>query len=335
MKELQLHRTYLRRPIKSIAILMVVVLLVETMTWSLAYPVKMGMVERAGGFLQYFGFSLRSLLLPEIFTLYILLTLLSEFHVVFKIKSIEASWPAIGRYELRLLPVILLAFFVFNPVTQTVRFLLERFPNYSFSNYWHTYIANTFTFATYFKYLIPVLLIGYAATNLSLFSDYLRRRQEDENREKAAGTITPQVQLSPPEPAPALSRTYTGHLKGRNAHGELDFPVTDVYFFTVEERYYYAELSKGRYLISKTLNDLETELDPFHFFRIKRDYIVNRRSVLNYAYWENGKYIVRLDTPDRHEIVVPRARMQEFREWLQGSQRSTSADESTGSLVFA
>ena len=75
-------------------------------------------------------------------------------------------------------------------------------------------------------------------------------------------------------------------------------------------------------MVSKTLNELETELDPTQFFRIKRDYIVNRQAVLHYSYWENGKYIVSLNTPDQHEIIVPRVRMHEFREWLQGRDAS-------------
>ena len=89
-----------------------------------------------------------------------------------------------------------------------------------------------------------------------------------------------------------------------------------------------AELAKGRYLIGKTLNELENELDQTQFFRIKRDYIVNRQAILNYAYWENGKYIVRLNTPEGHDIIVPRARMHECREWLQNDQRPYANNDS-------
>lgn len=80
------------------------------------------------------------------------------------------------------------------------------------------------------------------------------------------------------------------------------------------------------------MNDLEAELDPTQFFRIKRDYIVNRQAVLNYAYWENGKYIVRLNTSDQYNIVVPRARMHEFREWLQGRYVDTPEHVNTALL---
>ncbi|MBC8152170.1 MAG: LytTR family transcriptional regulator, partial [Bacteroidetes bacterium] len=88
-------------------------------------------------------------------------------------------------------------------------------------------------------------------------------------------------------------------------------------YFTVEDRFYYVVHPKGRYQISKTLNDLETELDPAHFFRANRGAILNRRTVQSYAYWERGKYIVRLNkTCQQVEIALPRARLQEFRDWL-------------------
>nr|WP_245564888.1 hypothetical protein [Spirosoma panaciterrae] len=38
---------------------------------------------------------------------------------------------------------------------------------------------------------------------------------------------------------------------------------------------------------------------------------------MSYAHWENGKYIVRLNTPISQDIVIPSTRMQELREWLQ------------------
>ncbi|UFH56229.1 LytTR family DNA-binding domain-containing protein [Spirosoma sp. KNUC1025] len=198
---------------------------------------------------------------------------------------------------------------------------MEQFPAYTFAVYWKYYLSGTFSKAMYFRYLMPVFILGYLIINISLVSDYLRQRQEAQDiaEAEAAQTMQKALALSATfTPKPTTPSPYLGYLKGKNASGELDFPVNDVYYFTIEDRFYYAESIKGRHLVSKTLNELETELDPTQFFRIKRDYIVNRQAVLNYAYWENGKYIVRLNTPDQYNIVVPRARMHEFREWLQG-----------------
>ncbi|MFD2936039.1 LytTR family DNA-binding domain-containing protein [Spirosoma flavum] len=337
MKEIRLTRGFLSKPLNSVLILLSITVLIEAVSWSIGYDIKSYKMQRAGGFLHYTGLLFRSMVIPELFTITITIGLVNQFHKWLTITAVQNNWRSIGRYQLRFLPVLLVAFGLFNPATQTVRFLLDQFPNYSLKNYWEGYIIHTFTWSTYFKYLFPVLLIGYIAINVSLLSDYLKQRREAQEAAEAEAAKAAQDALALSAtflPKPITPSPYLSYLKGKNQLGELDFPVNDVYYFTIEERFYYAELAKGRYLISKTLNELETELDPTQFFRIKRDYIVNRQAVLNYAYWENGKYIVRLNTPEGHDIIVPRARMHEFREWLQNNQRPyTNTDSLAQSLT--
>ncbi|GAB3784905.1 hypothetical protein GCM10028818_45610 [Spirosoma horti] len=331
MKEIRLTRGFLRKPVNSVIILFGIIVLIEAISWSIGYDIKANKVERAGGYFHYIGLFLRVFLIPELFTLFITISLVNRFHKWFKMESVENTWKEIGRYELRFLPVLAIAFWLFDPVTQTIRFLLEQYPTYSFSSYWKAYLVDTYTWNVYFKYFFPVLLIGYTALNISLLQDFLQQRREAQETAEAEAAKAAQEALALSAtflPKPILPSPFLSYLKGKNLLGELDFPVNDVYYFTIEERFYYAELAKGRYMISKTLNELEAELDPTQFFRIKRDYIVNRQAVLNYAYWENGKYIVRVNTPEGHDIIVPRARMQEFREWLQSGQGPFATSDS-------
>lgn len=337
MKAIYLTRTYLKKPLHSIGILLCVTLIMESLAWTVAYQLKLEVLVRNGGLWNYISLILRGFILPELCTAVILTALLNQQHIYFKVNSVGLTLRDIGRYELAFLPVILVSFFVFNPATQTIRFLLSLPPHYTFYTYWNSYILGTFTVSFYFRYLIAVIIIGYTLINISLVSDYIKQRREAqaeiENQAVMAIQAAQAAMASQTTPVSSPNPAYLSHLKGKNAHGELDFPVEEVYFFTIEDRYYYAQLAKGQYLVGKTLNELETDLDPTLFFRIKRDYIVNRQAILNYAYWENGKYIVRLNTPDRHEIVVPRARMQEFREWLQANQRPYA--DTSDSFVLA
>lgn len=322
MKEIRITRAFLKKPYSSAIILLGIVVLIEAVGWSIGYSLKVNMVQKAGGALAYLGILFRGLYIPELFTLLIVIALINQYHTFLKLDRVENSWHAISRYELRFFPVLALSFWLFDPFTQTARYLLENAPDYNWAEYWQNYILATLTWSTYFKYLIPVLLIGYITLNISLLQDYLKQRREAQEIAEAEAAKAAQKALALSavfSPKPVTPSPYLMYLRGKDAVGELDFPVNDVYFFTVEDRFYYAELAKGRYLVSKTLNDLEAELDPTQFFRIKRDYIVNRQAVLNYAYWENGKYIVRLNTPTAYDIIVPRARMHEFREWLQNA----------------
>ncbi|MBD2756244.1 LytTR family DNA-binding domain-containing protein [Spirosoma validum] len=337
MKEIRLTREFLRRPVNSLIILLSIYLFIEAVSWSIGFQIKLTDLNQQGGLLNYASYVIRAMLIPEFCTLFIIIFLINRWHEWFKIEVVTYNWRSIGRYELRFLPVLVFAFWLFDPITQTIRFLLEKFPNYSLDVYKKEYIFGTLTWSMYFIYFLPVLLIGYIALNISLLSDYLKQRREAQELAEAEAARASQEALAlyatfTPKPAPTTPSPYLTYLKGKNALGELDFPVNDAYYFTIEDRFYYAELVKGRYLVSKTLNELEAELDPTQFFRIKRDYIVNRQAVLNYAYWENGKYIVRLNTPDQYNIVVPRARMQEFREWLQGRYIDTPEHANTALL---
>jgi hypothetical protein len=278
---------------------------------------------------------IRSMVIPEVCTVLILLSLLNQQHKYFRFDTIAINPKAIFHYQLKLLPVVLLAFFIFNPITETVRFALEKFPDYSFQNYLDSFLIGTFSGEIYVRYLIPILLIAYLSVNISLLSDYLLERQRVQQEAELESALMAQTidQLSSTQPVTPVQTDQKLYLRGKNAHGEITFLSTDAYFFTVEERSYYAELPRGRYLVTKTLNELETELDVTQFFRIKRDYIVNKEAVLNYAYWENGKYIVRLNTPDNHEVIVPRARMHEFKEWLQGNVPPRADTDSTADTL--
>jgi two-component system, LytTR family, response regulator len=321
MNEITLERSFLRRPRNSVGILIFVFLIFEGISWSAATSQKLLIAERSGGAWPYIYQSLFTMLLPELVTMFVLIKLINVTHEIRRIHTIPVSLPGVVKYQFALLPTLLLAFFVFNPLTQTVRFLAEAFPNYQFSNWWHSYIAGTFRPRIYFVYLIPSLLIGYLAINYSLLMDYLaqRARAQEAVKAEAAELAKKLAQQQQAMPAAKPIPTYLTHLRGRNDQGELLLAFRECAYIEIDGKYYYAiHPGKGRYLVAKSLNELEAELDPYQFFRIKRDCIVNRDFVIDYAYWEKGKYILRLNTPCHHELTMPKARMQEFRSWLRG-----------------
>lgn len=324
MKEIRITCAFLKNPFNSIFILLGIYSLIEILSWTFIFNLKLAKAEKAGGTLKYTVMVIQTMIIPEVCTVSIVTFLILQAHKWFRLNTINNSSKAIASYELHFLPVIALSFFFFNPITQTVRYFLEGGPDYSWKEYWEEFIVYTYSWKIYFQYLTPILLIGYIALNISLLKDYLSQRREAQDTANAEGYQKALAHLAVESPKSTASSPYLNYLKGRNATGELVFPVDDVYYFTIENRFYYAELAKGRYLIGKTLNELETELNPTQFLRIKRDYIINRESILSYAHWENGKYSIRLNTPIPYTISVPRARMQELREWLQVRDASKS-----------
>lgn len=326
MKEIILRRTFLGKPFKSFAILLAVALMMECFSWLFAYTQKVAIVSKLGGLFHYTAKLITSILLPETCTLLIVVSLINLYHNIFKIRIVKFSAGGILSYQARLLPVLLISFFLFNPVTQSVRYLLEQFPIYSFHDYTATYLVGTYTVRMYILYLIPVLFIGYASINASLMTDFVSQQQ---SKKRAAKVETP-VQVDNLSAVPSVS--FLTQLKAKNTQGETILAVQDCYWFETEERYYYAIHPTGRYAITKTMNELEAELNPEFFFRTKRNVIINLSFVSGYSYWENGKYIVRLQTPANDEIDMPRARLQEFKNRL---SRFSIAETELGSYKSA
>lgn len=73
---------------------------------------------------------------------------------------------------------------------------------------------------------------------------------------------------------------------------------------------------KQTYLLDKNLEDMEFELDPDVFYRINRQFIINREAILNIQNYFNNKLLVNLSPPSRERAVVSKAKAAEFKQWL-------------------
>jgi len=92
--------------------------------------------------------------------------------------------------------------------------------------------------------------------------------------------------------------------------------VDQVTHFVSEDRYVYACTERGRFLVTGSLSDLETRLDPAHFLRIHRSTIVNLRSIDQVSRWFAGRILVRLRNRERTELPVSRDKVRQLREAL-------------------
>ena len=73
------------------------------------------------------------------------------------------------------------------------------------------------------------------------------------------------------------------------------------------------------YFMDLSLDRIVRELNPKHFYRANRQYIVAHDAIESMSVWFGGKLTVSLyvDTPE--QIIVSRARNKEFKEWYQGT----------------
>ena len=84
-------------------------------------------------------------------------------------------------------------------------------------------------------------------------------------------------------------------------------------------------LAKGTFLLDEngksydidySLEQLETILDPNQFFRISRQYIVNINAIKDIIAYSGRRYKLKVINSSDEDILVSRAKVNEFRVWL-------------------
>ncbi len=70
--------------------------------------------------------------------------------------------------------------------------------------------------------------------------------------------------------------------------------------------------------LDKPLDIIMTQLDPSAFFRANRQYIVAHNAIKDISVWLLGKYTLTLTVPTPDRIIIPKARVQSFKEWYTG-----------------
>lgn len=98
----------------------------------------------------------------------------------------------------------------------------------------------------------------------------------------------------------------------------IPLPTGDMLFIHYEAGVVSVSTQTGqRYVLSQTLDELEKMLSPQSFFRANRQFIIHRQSVLKGERYFNRKLIVKLTVPTPEPIIISKAKVSEFLDWLQ------------------
>lgn len=88
------------------------------------------------------------------------------------------------------------------------------------------------------------------------------------------------------------------------------------YFFTEYRIVFLRDTQGDKYIIDKTLADLQEELGP-DFFRVNRKYLVSIEAISKFRS-DNGKILVDLIPKVNEEVVVSKENAPNFRAWIGG-----------------
>ena len=91
----------------------------------------------------------------------------------------------------------------------------------------------------------------------------------------------------------------------------------DILCFYSMEKATYATLQGGKtVLMDYTLEQIGELLDPEHFFRISRKYIVSIDAIDDIISYSGSRLKLRIKDSTDNEVFVSRERVSQFKEWL-------------------
>ncbi len=248
-----------------------------------------------GNYSAYFKDLATFYFLFEPITVFIFFQLLHLYVKLFKLDKIHSDKRSLFVYLIKLLPLIFGSIFVFGPITNGIRYVCLHYPEWTWNEYFPEYF---FTATMYQKYLVPLFFFGYLYLGYDLFLDYVDWTKS-RVKEKYINPIIEQ-------------NKYRKQVEAIDNQGDTILKVADVQYFEVENKSYLAFTKIGSFRINLTISELEEELDPKQFFRVNRSQIINLMYFKNYSFWENDKYIVRLNDC-KTEFVMQRTRMKDLK----------------------
>ncbi|HAP62535.1 MAG TPA: hypothetical protein DCR93_24575 [Cytophagales bacterium] len=147
--------------------------------------------------------------------------------------------------------------------------------------------------------------------------DYLLKPISPATLFSAVGKVkqwTAQSPVSQRQAAPA----YRQSLLVPQGHQQLPLPVTQIAFIIGQRKHTYVHTREGSvFHLTTPLGQLEASLSPQQFFRINRQYVVNRSAVLGLEPYFNGQQAVQLLGNKEAAPLVSKNRVQKLLAWLE------------------
>ena len=114
-----------------------------------------------------------------------------------------------------------------------------------------------------------------------------------------------------------MTKTYKKRFMVKVGNQYNTFKVEDIAYFKSDEGLIFLHSHKGqKYPVEYSLDQLEEILDPVHFFRVNRKFIVTVDSVAEIHTYFNSRLLLRLEPTEKDQVIVSRERTSNFKRWL-------------------
>jgi two-component system response regulator LytT len=97
-------------------------------------------------------------------------------------------------------------------------------------------------------------------------------------------------------------------------------PLKDIDFawLTIRNSVVVTTLHDDRnFVLDKSLEELENQLDPSNFFRANRQFIISRQCITEIELYFNGRLLVRTSPSSANQILISKERVPVFKKWFE------------------
>ncbi|MBP7238880.1 MAG: response regulator transcription factor [Saprospiraceae bacterium] len=97
--------------------------------------------------------------------------------------------------------------------------------------------------------------------------------------------------------------------------------LENVAYFYSRDKISFAVLpGNKRYPLDQSLDQLEQMVDPLHFFRINRQFMVKMEAIDEMIAYSKSRVKLKLNPPTEEDAIVSKERSPEFKKWLLGNE---------------
>jgi DNA-binding LytR/AlgR family response regulator len=91
--------------------------------------------------------------------------------------------------------------------------------------------------------------------------------------------------------------------------------ITICCFYSFENATF-LKTDKENYIVNHSLTSLESDLNPIHFFKVNRTFIIRKDAIKDIVTYSNSRLKLVLHSFNEAEIIVSRERVKDFKNWI-------------------
>lgn len=88
------------------------------------------------------------------------------------------------------------------------------------------------------------------------------------------------------------------------------------YFYAVHKLVCMVDKTGQKFILDKSLTDLEKEIDPAVFYRANRKYLVNISAIKKIKSYPKSKLLLEVEPPIEEELIISQENVSDFKNWM-------------------